>query len=185
MLKQIIAFLALAVLLSACWDFRTRPQPGPRMVMGYKPVYSTDSSQFRVLTMGPQPVKNAGKIYVKDQLIFQNDLGWGIHVINNANPSSPSPLGFIRVLGNAEMSIKGNSMFVNSFADLVVLDISDWQNVVEVKRIPQAFHLGNNNHYYLPLPEHKVYFECPGYFNTKVQTGWVKDSVSTYNCYNP
>ena len=186
MQKQIIAVLVLAVLFSSCWDFRQKPRTGERKVLGYKPVYSSDSSAFRVQTMGPQTVKNAGKIYVKDQLIFQSDEGWGVHVINNANPSSPTPIGFIRVFGNTEMSIKGNFMYVNDFSDLVVIDISNWQNVVEVKRIRNAFHGGGG--FYLPLPEHNVYFECAAYYytnSTKVQTGWVKDSVSNYSCYNP
>jgi hypothetical protein len=163
------------------------------MVMGYKPVYSTDSSQFRVEALGPQPVKFAGKIYVKGNLIFQNDLGSGIHVIDNSNPNSPNRVGFIRVVGNSEISIKGNYLYANSFTDLLVIDISNWQNVVEVTRVRQAFFAGsqayagtNITNNYIPLPERGVYFECPGNTNIySVQTGWVKDSVSTYSCYNP
>ena len=134
--------------------------------------------------MGPKPVQYAGKIYVKDKLIFQNDLGYGIHVIDNTNPATATRIGFIRVLGNTEMSIKGNYMYVNSFSDLVVVDISDWQHAREVKRMPNAFNAGGAS-YYIPLPEHQVYFQCPGYFTDKIQTGWVRDSVTTYSCYNP
>ena len=186
MRNQLFAVTILAILLSSCWDFNTRPRTNPRKVLGYKPVYSTDPSQFRVQSMAPQPVKVAGKIYVKDNLIYQNDIGWGVHIIDNTVPSAASRIGFIRVLGNSEMSIKGNFMYVNSFSDLVVIDISNWQNVREVKRMPQAFYAGSAGYAnFIPLPEHNVYFECPGYYNDKIQTGWVKDSVTVYNCYNP
>ncbi len=184
MRKQSFAILVLIVLLSSCWDFASRPTNNPRKVLGYKPVYSTDSSLFRVEALGPQPVQFAGKIYVKDKLIFQNDLGSGVHIIDNTNPAAATRIGFIRVLGNSEMSIKGNYMYVNSFSDLVVIDISNWQNALEVKRIRQAFYIGGGSHF-IPLPEHGVYFECPGYYTNKTQTGWVKDTVSTYSCYYP
>ena len=179
-----IAIMILAVLLSSCWDFGTRPRNNPRTVLGYKPTYTNDSSLFRIQTMGPQPVKFAGKIYVKDNLIFQNDIGWGVHIIDNSNPAAANRIGFIRVLGNSEMSIKGNYMYVNSFSDLVVIDVSNWQNVTEVKRLKNSFYVGGSSHY-IPLPEHGVYFECPGYYTDKIQMGWVKDSVSTYSCYYP
>ncbi|MFI5130604.1 MAG: hypothetical protein ACHQFX_11460 [Chitinophagales bacterium] len=144
-----------------------------------------DSSSWRVESMSPQPVKFAGKIYVKNDLIFQNDLGSGIHVIDNTDPASASRIGFIKVPGNSEMSIKGNYLYTNSFSDLVVIDISDWQNVTVVKRLENAFQQGLGNYNFIPLPEHKVYYECPDYYTSRFQTGWVKDSVSTYSCYNP
>jgi hypothetical protein len=187
MLKTLIAFLLLTVVLSSCWDLGRRPNKNPRKVLGYKPVYSTDPSLLRVQAMGPQAVQFAGKIYVKNNLIFQNDLGYGIHVIDNTNPASATRIGFIRVIGNTEMSIKGNYLYVNSFTDLVVVDVSDWQNVTEVKRIQQAFSQAGGTRNFIPLPEHRVYYECAGLINNtnQFQTGWVRDSVSTYSCYNP
>jgi len=187
-MQKLTASLVLAILLVSCWDLRRRPPANPGKVLGYKPVYSTDSSLLRVQTMGPQPVKSAGKIYVKDNLIFQSDIGYGIHVIDNTNPATASRIGFISLLGNSEMSVKGNYMYANSFSDLVVIDIGDWQNVTEVKRIYKAFSQGSAVGFYtfIPLPEHNVYYECPDYYYySGIQTGWVKDSVSTNSCYNP
>jgi hypothetical protein len=181
MRKPLTAALVLAVLLTSCWDFTRKPY-NPKKVLGYKPVYTNDASLVMVETLTPQPVRNAGKIYVKGSLIFQNDLGYGIHVIDNSNPATANRIGFIRVVGNSEMSIKGNYLYVNSFGDLVVVDISDWHHVNEVKRMPAAFSQGYTN--FIPLPEHKVYYECPDFFNNKYQIGWVKDSVYNYSCYN-
>lgn len=185
MLRQLTATLLLTLLLISCWDLRRRPPVNPGKVLGYKPVYTTDSSILRVQAMVPQPVRFAGKIYVKGNLILQNDFGYGIHVIDNTNPASAARIGFIRVLGNSEMSVKGNYLYANSFSDLLVIDISDWQNVTEVKRIHYAFSQGGGSSNFIPLPEHKVYYECPDLYSNKIHTGWVKDSVSTFSCYNP
>ena len=185
MLKQLTAAIILAVLLVSCWDLRRQPPINPVKVLGYKPVYTTDPSLISVKSLGPQVVRFAGKIYVKDNLIFQNDIGYGIHIIDNTNPTSATQIGFIRVPGNAEMSIKGNYLYANSFSDLVVIDISNWQNATEVKRIHSAFSQGTNSFNFIPLPEHKVYYECPSYYSDKFQTGWTKDSVSSSSCYNP
>ncbi len=133
-------------------------------------------------------MKNPGKIYVKDNLVFQSDIGYGVHVIDNSNPSQAGPISFIRVHGNTEMSIRGNYMYANSFDALVVIDVSDWQNAREVKRIAHAFRQGmeRQNFYFIPPPEHGVYYECAGIFSSdRIQTGWVRDSIYYYNCYYP
>jgi hypothetical protein len=180
-MQKLIAFSIFIIFLASCWDFR-KPYKPPGKVLGYKPVFSDDSSLLSVKALGPQPVKYPAKIYVKDNLIFQNDLGYGIHVIDNRDPSSASRVGFLQLRGNSEMSIKGNYLYANSFTDLVVIDITNWQNPIEVKRIHNAFSPGNSISYFIPLPEHNVYYDC-NYFG-KIQTGWVKDSVYQ-TCYNP
>jgi hypothetical protein len=136
--------------------------------------------------MTPQPVQHPGKIYVKGTLIFQNELGKGIHVIDNTDPATAKRIGYISLLGNTEMSIKENYLYANSFTDLVIIDVSDWRNPVEVKRIKKAFIQGMtaSAYYFIPLPEHGVRYECPNYF-TGILTGWVKDSVYSYSCYYP
>ena len=195
MKKLTLIFLQSSIFLSSCWDFRNNvsPEPPPKKVWGYKPVFSVDSSILKISAVGPQPVKFPSKIYVKGNLIFQNDLGSGIHVIDNTNPSAPNPVGFIKILGNSEISIKGNMLYANSFTDLVVVDVTDWQKVKEVKRIKEAFSQGAQtggypSYNFIPLPEHDVYYECTwGFGNniTHILTGWVRDSVYDNNCYYP
>lgn len=196
MRKLSLFLLLIILLLTSCWDFRNNvsPEPPPvppKKVWGYKPVLSVDSSILKVSAIGPQPVKLPAKIYVKGNLIFQNDLGSGIHVIDNTNPSAPNPVGFIKILGNSEISIKGDMLYANSFTDLVVVDVKDWQKPMEMKRIKRAFHQGAAaggypSYHFIPLPEHGVYYECPWqYANsmTHILTGWVRDSVYDNNCY--
>jgi len=180
-MQKLLFFLAFSVLLVSCWDFRKPIHYRQTKVWGYKPLYTTDSSILRPQVMGPQSVKFPGKIYAKGTLLFQNDLGYGIHVIDNANPAQASRIGFIKLSGNSEMSIKGNFLYANSYTDLVVIDISNWQNITEVKRIHNAFN-GGNMYIFIPLPEHKVFYDCS--YSGGLQVGWVRDSVYQ-NCYYP
>jgi hypothetical protein len=170
-------------LLSACWKFGRRPEY-PEFAMGYKPVYSNDLSLLNITVGAPRPVKKAGKIYVLGDYIFQNELGEGIHVLDKTNPNQVENIGFINILGNTEMSIKGTFLYANSYYDLVVVDLSDWRKPIEVKRVKNAF-LGNTMRNYqsaIPLPEKNVYAICvdPA---LGVQTGWAKDTVHFSDCY--
>jgi len=182
-MQKLIAAFILACFIASCWDFR-KPFKPPGKLLGYKPVFSDDSSLLFVKALGPQPVKFPAKIYVKGTLLFQNDLGSGIHVIDNSNPSSPNRIGFIQLRGNSEMSIKGNFLYANSFTDLVVIDVTNWQTPTEVRRIRNAFSLGNSVRYFIPLPEHNVYYDCQYLLYGKIQTGWIRDSVERH-CYYP
>jgi len=192
MRKIHLLFICSTLFLAGCWGWGRRPvEPTTfKKVWGYKPVFTTDTTLLKVQSESPRPMKNPGKIYVRGNLIFQNDIGYGIHVIDNSIPSQARPIGFIRVNGSSEISIKDNNMYVNSFNSLVVLNVSDWQNVTVVKRIPNAFQQGLSavgfHYYYIPPPEHKVYYDCSlmDYQLGKIQSGWVRDSVYNYCYYN-
>jgi hypothetical protein len=183
-MKPLLITLVIAVSLTSCWDFYGRPGQHPGKVLGYKPVYSQDPNLVRIYTDTPRAVKVAGKIYALGNLVLQNEQGQGIHILDRSDPANVRNLSFLRIIGNTEMSIKGNHLYANSFDDLVVVDISNWQNIKEVKRIPRAFRQGGNfgHNYTIPPPEHNKYFECIDP-SKGIQVGWVKDSVEYYSCY--
>jgi len=190
MKKLILLLFCSSILLSSCWDWARRPHQPEKKVWGYKQVFTTDPDWLKIQSEGSRTMKNPGKIYVKDNLIFQNDIGYGIHVIDNSNPSQAKTIGFIKINGSSEISIKGNYLYTNSYTSLVVADVSDWQNVKEIKRIPNAFQQGQNattnyGMYFIPPPEHGVYYDCYGSVNSpgKIQTGWVRDSIYNYCFY--
>ncbi len=89
-----------------------------------------------------QELTNPTKIYVKDNLLFIGEAKKGIHIIDNSNPASPTKLGFIELVGNSDMAIIGNIMYVDSFTDLVVLDITNPQKISEINRIKNQYSNG-------------------------------------------
>lgn len=187
-MKKLLPLLLLSLIaLSSCWWVNgRRPVENYRKVWGYKPVFSNDPEDYKVKSEAPRTMKVPGKIYVKGNLIYQSDIGSGIHVIDKSDPAHLRNIGFIKVIGNSDISITGNYLYANSVTALVVVDISDWQNVREIKRYPDAFIQGANSNMYapmIPLPEKNVYYDCSAlYAPGLVQTGWERDSVYNY-CY--
>ncbi|HOS84807.1 MAG TPA: hypothetical protein PK199_07820 [Bacteroidales bacterium] len=106
----------------------------------YTPVL-VERSEFEasIASMPVQELKNPGKIFVRSNLLFVVEKYYGVHVINNMNPANPQKIGFIRILGCTEVTVKNNTMYASSAVDLVVIDISDIQNVHEVNRIQNVF----------------------------------------------
>ncbi len=85
--------------------------------------------------IAPQPLKTSGKIYIYGDFIFVNEPFKGVHVIDNRDPSAPRKSGFITIPGNVDISVKDNYLFADSLRDLVVLDISDMDNIRPVARL--------------------------------------------------
>jgi hypothetical protein len=126
----------------------------PTRQMGYRPVYASYEEIRKVETLSPQALIHPGKIYVKGNYLFVNDINQGIHVINNQNPASPQPVSFISIPGNVDIAVKDNVLYADNATDLVALDISDPNDVKLVKRIMNSFP-------YSKFPPYSnVKFEC-------------------------
>lgn len=170
------------MLLSSCWQ-KVDPRnsgSGLATVWGYKPVYASIATAKQIIySPTPQPVLRAGNIYAKDNLIYQVENGKGIHVIDNSVPSNARRVGFLTINGCNQISIKNNFLYSNSYDDLVVIDLSDVNNIREIKRVAGAFPEGNTA-YYFSQPPQAGYYECPRY--DSVVTGWRMDSVRN-DCY--
>ena len=104
------------------------------------PVYMS-FSDFRTsfAKSEPQEIKVPGKIYFKDNYLFVNEYAKGIHIIDNSDPSDPKKIGFYKILGNIDMAIRGNTLFTDSYIDLVSIDITDINNPVEKGRLKNIF----------------------------------------------
>lgn len=138
-LRWLIVLLGLCLIFSNCSDKCVVTNT----YVYYQPVYSTSAEIKSAIGFKPaQAISNAGKIYFKDDILFINEIGDGIHIIDNHNPSSPVPLGFLNIPGNYDLSIINNTLYADSYIDLVAFDISNFQNIKEVNRIEGLF-----NHY--------------------------------------
>ena len=88
----------------------------------------------------PVPIEQSGKIYAYKNYVFVNDLYRGFHILDNSDPSAPEAIGFIKLEGNNDISIKDDRLYADSYGDLVVLDISDIENIPPAKRIENAIY---------------------------------------------
>ena len=106
----------------------------------YAPVYSTSAEIKAAVAMKPsRDINNLGRIYFKDALLFVNEIGEGIHIFDNQDPAAPRPIGFLNIPGNLDLAIQGQTLYADSYIDLVALDISDIQHIKEVNRIEGLF----------------------------------------------
>lgn len=94
-------------------------------------------SEFKnsVDIIAPVPMEESGKIYVYEDLIFVNDKYKGVHIIDNQNPKSPKKIGFIKIPGNVDISIKDDHLYADSITDLIVFDISDIDHIKVINRM--------------------------------------------------
>jgi len=95
-----------------------------------------------VKTEQPHEMKRPGKLYTKGKYLFINEIKQGIHVIDNSNPSNPTFVSFIAIPGNGDLAVKGNTLYADSYTDLVALDITDPAKAREVGRVQNVFQNG-------------------------------------------
>jgi len=84
-------------------------------------------------------IKEAGKIYKYNTLLLVSEANKGVHVIDNSDRVSPEPKAFLKVPGNIDMAVKNGYLYVDSYMDLVVIDINNLDNIKEVNRTVDIF----------------------------------------------
>ncbi len=116
----------------------------------YAPVYMSYADMRNgVKTGAAQPLKTPGKIYLKGNYIFVNEIGQGIHVIDNTNPSSPQNIAFITIPGNIDLATNGNTLFADSYIDLLSFNISNINNITLANRVQGALPYNCSSNGYL------------------------------------
>lgn len=126
------------------------------MQQGVRPIYAENEVWDEVKSLPPQPIGNLGKIYYKAPYIFVNERFRGIHVLDNTDPSDPTAVVFIQIYGCEDIAISGNILYADNYTDLVVIDISDLNNVKEVDRIKDLYTREQKR-----FPDgYSGYFEC-------------------------
>ncbi len=121
----------------------------------YTPVYKTLTQVRQEMKSGAaKTLETPGKLYIYGNYIFLNEQEKGIHIIDNSNPASPKNIAFINIPGNVDLAVKGNTLYADSWSDLVSFDISNPQQVTAKSFLNSVFpHRGGYYRYnYLPAP---------------------------------
>ncbi|WP_299521930.1 hypothetical protein [Winogradskyella sp.] len=108
----------------------------------YEPVIMqrTEFETSTVLINTPRPIEDSGKIYVKGNFIFINEVNQGFHIINNSDPTNPVNIGFIKVLGSSDLSIKNDIFYANNARDLISFKIDEASETLTLtKRLENVF----------------------------------------------
>lgn len=125
MMKQLngLLFALVAIILASC-------ESGVTEKITYKinePVFmSKDAFRASVkVNTKAEEIVTLGKICFYEGYLYISEPQKGIHIIDNRNPSSPQNVGFIEVLGNADLAIRDNLLYADSFVDLVWFDVTN------------------------------------------------------------
>lgn len=134
-----------------------------------EPVFMS-ASEFRsaVDMEGPKPIEKQGKIVFYDEYLYISQPEKGIHIIDNRNPSYPRNIAFIELLGNADMHVRDNMLYADSYVDLVWFDINDPAKPVLKGRKEEVFPEA------LPLTENGFGIDYDKFADrgNKVVVGW-------------
>lgn len=103
----------------------------------WEPVYRTKAEvRANIKNNTAKDIERPGKIYIRGNYIFLNEVDKGVHIIDNSNPATPRQISFVDIPGNLDMAVKGNILYADFYTDLVAIDISNPQSVV-VKKITE------------------------------------------------
>jgi hypothetical protein len=99
------------------------------------PVYmSYETLRSSVRSSAARTLVQPGKIYFKDSYILIVEYQQGVHLIDISNPAQPQNKVFIEVPGCTDIAVKGQSLYVDSYVDLVVVDLSNPVSPKEIGR---------------------------------------------------
>lgn len=87
----------------------------------------------------------------------------GVHVIDVSDTTNPQKISFLNIPGNKDITSQNNYLYADNGPDLLVLDLSDMNNIKLITRQKNIF---KPSEFY--PPGYKGFFECADYAN-----GWV------------
>src|SRR5574339_1306179 len=106
----------------------------------WEPVYKTkDEARANIRNNPVREVERPGKIYIRGNYIFLNEIDRGIHIIDNSDRSAPKNIAFVDIPGNLDMAVKGNILYADFYTDLVAIDITNPQQVMVKKFAENIF----------------------------------------------
>ncbi len=132
---QVMLLAGIGLLFSSCFKDQEK-----KTYTIYRPVIKQKAEVINEInSTAISEVQAPGKFYLYGQYIFLNELNKGVHVIDNSNPSSPKKVAFLKIPGNLDIAVKGNTLYADFYSDLLALDISNPLQVKLTKILPHSF----------------------------------------------
>lgn len=167
---QLMVTVMLSFLLTNC-DKEKVTQTNIWYTPNYKPLTEVRAEMKSSAARG---LKTPGKIYIRGNYIFLSETNEGIHIIDNSQPAAPKNIAFIPIPGNVDLAVTGNTMYADSYSDLVVFDISDPLTVTAKKFFDNMFPYRNSYYNYYGSNTRPVNTD-----SIKVVVGWTRHESTT------
>nr|WP_298924531.1 hypothetical protein [uncultured Allomuricauda sp.] len=167
MKKKALLILSLATLIFVSCDSNDDNDGYADYLVARPLIMSKAEFANGVDIIAPRPIDESGKVYTYEDYIFINDKYQGVHVIDNSNPQQPQKVSFIKIPGNVDISVKDDFLYADSLMDLVVIDISDLNNLNTVNRLENVLY----NNIFFPFEADIVEYDTYDY-DTEILVGW-------------
>jgi hypothetical protein len=123
MKKTFILFILILLTFIACQDQVTE-------TVTYKinePIFMSAFTFRNSVKVVPEPrkISTLGKMCFYKGYLYISEPDSGIHIIDNRDPVHPQQIGFIELMGNADLAIRNNRLYADSYIDLVWFDITN------------------------------------------------------------
>ena len=126
-------FLRTIILLVLLVSLNSMKCEEIRESSSYEPVVLGRAEFESAVTLYPaRPIYRAGKIYIKDDLMFLNEINAGFHVYDYSTPTAPTAIAFINIPGATDLAIRDNIIYINQAVDLVTLSYNTGSDQLEV-----------------------------------------------------
>jgi hypothetical protein len=136
---RLIVITCAVLFLSACSKDKNADKKTQTYTI-YSPVYKAKSEVLASINgVSTTAIEHAGKLYIKDNFIYLNEVNKGIHIIDNSNPAHPVQIAFLAIPGNLDIAIKGSILYADMYNDLLALDITDFRHAKLTNTINNFF----------------------------------------------
>ncbi len=131
-MKKAAFYLILIFLFQSCWYTGVDDDNEPYRSV-YKPITQNRIDFEKTINLKEaRQIITSGKIYVKEDLIYLNELGKGFHILDNSDPENPQPLAFIEIPLATDLAIRNNILYVHHAVDLVSFSYSVSNNRLDI-----------------------------------------------------
>lgn len=141
-MKKVLPVFLLAILCGSFLSCRDKCKETRVVIKEIPIIHPFSEIRNGVKILAAQDIQDPGKMYAKGDYLFINEIRNGIHVIDNRDPSSPVKISFIQIPGNGDFFFQGNTLYADSYSDMVSFDISDLANIKETGRVNNLFEAG-------------------------------------------
>lgn len=138
--KFLLCYAFIVFLATSCVFFSTS-NTEPLANNYFTPVIITRAQlENSVVIENPKTTIKAGKIYIKDNIMFVNDVNKGFQIYDYSNLSNPIAISYINFPGATDMAIRNNTLYVNQAVDLVSVNYNITNNTILItSRIKNTF----------------------------------------------
>ncbi len=146
------------------------------IVDGFAPVYIV-YDVTKIKNEKPKPLISGTNFILYKTYILLIEKNEGIHIVDNSNPALPSFISFIALPSVQHLTASEDVLYVNYGKDLVIVDISNINNVKFLSSVKGFF---STDQEVIP-PDFSGYFECIDDNKGVVKT-WEKKKLVNPRC---